>query len=253
MHHYAKSMQILRKKIGLPLSKISGFWVTKCVFWHSTRPKGHTKCHILQYSDSISWWKRSNRLCMMPYIHVRAWPWVQIVYQLLSYMYIWIIWIASVDSPKQSSRTLIMSIHIWTCCNWSPRASFGLYRCMYGHVGGCPQGMPKVIDHVQYLIFFWGAQTLESFMLSLNAVLVYGYPAHQVHGARCAYFARVLMCMGCLQFMSDTQCDVICIALAWLAYVLNLFYAFGPLYGYHHKTTKTQPNLDIFLSFLIMR
>ena len=32
VHHYAKSMQILRKKIGLPLSKISGFWVTKCVF-----------------------------------------------------------------------------------------------------------------------------------------------------------------------------------------------------------------------------
>ena len=31
VHHYAKSMQILRKKIGLPLSKISGFWVTKCV------------------------------------------------------------------------------------------------------------------------------------------------------------------------------------------------------------------------------
>ena len=49
---------------------------------------------------------------------------------------------------------MIMSIHIWTCCNWSPRASFGLYRCMYGHLGGCPQGMPKVIDHVQYLIFF---------------------------------------------------------------------------------------------------
>ena len=90
-------------------------------------------------------------------------------------------------------------------------------------------------------------------MLSLNAVLVYGYPAHQVHGACCVYFARVLMCMGCLQFMSNTQCDVICIALAWLAYVLNLFYAFGPLSGYHHKTTKTQPNFDIFLSFLIMR
>ena len=143
---------------------------------------------------------------------------------------------------------MIMSIHIWTCCNWSPRASFGLYRCMYGHLGGCPQGMPKVIDHVQYLIF-WGAQTLDSFMLSLNAVLVYGYPAHQVHGACCAYFARVLMCMGCLQFMSNTQCDVICIALAWLAYVLNLFYAFGPLYGYHHKTTKTQPNFDIFYHF----
>lgn len=113
---------------------------------------------------------------------------------------------------------------------------------------GCPQGMPKVIDHVQYLIF-WGAQTLDSFMLSLNAVLVYGYPAHQVHGACCAFFARVLMCMGCLQFISNTQCDVICIALAWLAYVLNLFYAFGPLYGYHHKTTKTQPNFDMFYHF----
>jgi hypothetical protein len=28
-----------------------------------------------------------------------------------------------------------------------------------------------------------------------------------------------------------------------------LFYAFGPLYGYHHKTTKTQPNFDIFYHF----
>ena len=130
VHHYAKSMQILRKKIGLPLSKISGFWVTKCVFWHSTRPKGHTKCHILQYSDSISWWKRSNRLCMMPYILVRAWPWVQIVYQLLSYMYIWIIWIASVDSPKQSSRT-------WSCLYTSGLVVIEVHVLHLGYIDVC--------------------------------------------------------------------------------------------------------------------
>ena len=190
---------------------------------------------------------------MMPYIHVRAWPWVQIVYQLLSYMYIWIIWIASVDSPKQSSRTLIMSIHIWTCCNWSPRASFGLYRCMYGHVGGCPQGMPKVIDHVQYLIFFevhkpWNRLCCLWMRFWYMVILHTKCMAHVALILR-AYWCAWDACSSC-----QTH-NAMLFALLWHGWLM-FWICFMHLVLYMDTTTK-QPKRNLiwifFLSFLIMR